>query len=233
MGNEVVHEELSRRAAISTHARSRSLYDALSPWYDLLTAGQENALRAAALKALALQPGEHVLEVGFGTGTALAAMIAAVGETGRVWGLDLSLGMARVARRRLRNTRRMSCVGLACGDALRLPLRAASMDALFLSFTLELLEAAEIPIALGECRRVLCRGGRMGLVCLSSEAGSPAVNNLYTWAHVRWPRVLDCHPIRPREWLAACGFSILTRRPMSLWGLGVEILVCRSARVQP
>jgi len=233
MGNEVVPQEFPRPAAFETHARARRSYDALSPWYDLLTAGQENALRAAALKAFALQPGEHVLEVGFGTGTALAAMIAAVGETGRVWGLDLSPGMARVARRRLRSTRRTSCVGLACGDALRLPLRAASMDALFLSFTLELLEAVEIPIALGECRRVLRRSGRMGLVCLSSEAGSSAVNNLYALAHARWPRVLDCRPIRPREWLVACGWSILTHRPMSLWGLGVEIVVCRSARDEP
>ncbi|OGO48055.1 MAG: hypothetical protein A2Z30_05070 [Chloroflexi bacterium RBG_16_64_43] len=208
-------------------ARSRGWYDSLSPWYDLLTAGQENALRAAAIKALALQPGERVLEVGFGTGRALVEISEAVAERGRVWGVDLSRGMARVAQRRLCSARRTSRIGLACGDALRLPLCAASMDALFLCFTLELLEAAEIPIALGECRRVLRRGGRMGLVCLSSEAGSAAVNSIYTWAHARWPRVLDCRPIRPRDWLAASAFEVSARRSVSLWGLGVEALVCR------
>jgi demethylmenaquinone methyltransferase/2-methoxy-6-polyprenyl-1,4-benzoquinol methylase len=227
MRNEIGREESSRPAETGTHARSRGLYDALSPWYDLLTAGQENAVRAAAIKALALQPGERVLEVGFGTGSALVGIGEAVTERGSVWGVDLSWGMAHMAQRRLRNPRRPSCIGLACGDALRLPLRPASMDALFLSFTLELLEEAEIPIALAECRRVLRRGGRMGLVCLSSEAGSSAVNNVYAWAHTRWPRVLDCRPIRPRDWLAASGFEIVSHRSVSLWGLGVEALVCR------
>ncbi len=227
MRDEIMREESPRPAEIGMHARSRSMYDALSPWYDLLTAGQENAVRAVAVKALALQPGERVLEVGFGTGSALVGMGEAVTERGSVWGVDLSWGMAHVAQRRLRSTRRTSCIGLACGDALRLPLCAACMDALFLSFTLELLEAAEIPIALGECRRVLRRGGRMGLICLSSEAGSSAVNSVYAWAHARWPHVLDCRPIRPRDWLAASAFEVNAGRRMSLWGLGVEALVCR------
>jgi demethylmenaquinone methyltransferase/2-methoxy-6-polyprenyl-1,4-benzoquinol methylase len=220
-------QESPRPVPSATHASARRTYDALSPWYDLLAAGQENGLRMAALQALALQPGEHVLELGFGTGAALVAMAGAVGQTGRVWGVDISPGMVRVARRRLRRMRTTPHVSLVCGDGLRLPLRAASLDALFLSFTLELLEASEIPVALDECRRVLRRGGRVGVVCLSSESGSSSVNSLYTWAHERWPQVLDCRPIRPCEWLTAGGFSILTHRAMSLWGLGVEIVACQ------
>jgi len=227
LGGDGMRQGVPRPAASGMHARTRGLDDALSPWYDLLAAGQENAVRAAAIEALALQPGEHVLEVGFGTGSALVGIGEAVTERGSVWGVDLSWGMARVAQRRLRGARRTSCIGLACGDALRLPLCAASMDALFLSFTLELLEAVEIHIALAECRRVLRRGGRMGLVCLSSEAGSSAVNSVYAWAHTRWPRVLDCRPIRPGDWLAASAFEVIARRRTSLWGLGVEALVCR------
>jgi ubiquinone/menaquinone biosynthesis C-methylase UbiE len=209
------------------HDHARRAYDRLSRWYDLLTLGQENKLRAAALDLLALQPGEQVLEVGYGTGSALVPIGAAVGDRGRVWGVDLSPGMARVARRRLLSTRRTSTIVTACGDALRLPLRAASMDALFLSFTLELLEGAEIALALAECRRVLRRDGRMGLVCLSSEAGSSWANSLYGWAHGRWPAVLDCRPIRPDDWLQASAFEVAARGRMSLWGLGVEALVCR------
>jgi len=210
-----------------THDRTCRTYDRLSRWYDLLTLGQENSLRAAALGLLALQPGEHVLEVGYGTGGALVPMVDAVGNRGRVWGVDLSPGMARVARRRLRRTRRTSTIVTACGDVLYLPLRAASMDALFLAFTLELLEDAEITCALAECRRVLRRNGRMGLICLSSEAGLPTLNSLYGWGHARWPGVLDCRPIRPDDWLKASSFEVSTRCRMSLWGLGVEALVCR------
>ena len=214
-----------RRAG--THDPTRRAYDRLSRWYDLLTLGQENRLRTAALDLLALQPSERVLEVGYGTGSVLVPIGDAVGDRGRVWGVDLSPGMARVARRRLRSTRCASTIVTACGDALHLPLLAASMDALFLSFTLELLEDAEIALALAECRRVLRRNGRMGLVCLSSEAGSSRANSLYGWAHARWPAVLDCRPIRPDDWLKASAFEVGPRRRMSLWGLGVEALVCR------
>src|SRR3990172_13094665 len=100
LGGDGMRQGAPRPAASCMHARTRGLYDALSPWYDLLAAGQENAVRAAAIEALALQPGEHVLEVGFGTGSALVGMGEAVTERGSVWGVDLSWGMARVAQRR-------------------------------------------------------------------------------------------------------------------------------------
>jgi hypothetical protein len=41
--------------------------------------------RQAGLDLLAVQPGEKVLEVGFGTGHCLVALAQAVGPTGKVW----------------------------------------------------------------------------------------------------------------------------------------------------
>lgn len=209
------------------HDDARRAYDRLARWYDLITLGQEDAAREAAIELLALQPGEHVLEVGFGTGRALAPMARAVASQGLACGVDLSPAMARLAKRRLRARKDGAQVHLACGDMVRLPFATGAFNALFLSFTLELLETDEMPAALAECHRVLRRDGRLGAVCLSSEAGQPAINRLYMSAHARWPHTVDCRPIRPREVLAGAGFETCDSRSMSLWGLGVEALVAR------
>lgn len=58
-------------------------------------------IRRRIIQQLCLQPGEHVLDMGCGTGASFAALRAAVGATGRVTGVELSEDMAAVARRRI------------------------------------------------------------------------------------------------------------------------------------
>ncbi len=221
-GNYRVHAHES-----PTHEGARRTYDRLARWYDLITLGQEDAAREAALDLLGLQPGERVLEVGFGTGRALGPMARAVGRRGCVCGIDLSQEMIGVARQRLRAREDSAQIRLVRGDALRLPIVGGVFNALFISFSLELLESHEIPSALAECHRVLRRDGRLGLVSLSSEAGRPAINRLYARAHARWPQWLDCRPIRLQEELTQAGFETSASRRTSLWGIGVEALIAR------
>jgi ubiquinone/menaquinone biosynthesis C-methylase UbiE len=54
--------------------------------------------REKAAERLQLRPGNHVLEIGCGTGRNLPALRAAVGHTGRVYGADISAGMLAKAR---------------------------------------------------------------------------------------------------------------------------------------
>jgi ubiquinone/menaquinone biosynthesis C-methylase UbiE len=81
---------------------TKALYDKISKVYDLLSEHTEAAVRETGLGMLAAQPGETVLEIGFGTGHALVWLARAVGPAGKVHGIDLSDGMLAVAEDLLR-----------------------------------------------------------------------------------------------------------------------------------
>src|SRR5512139_175146 len=83
-----------------TEQEAADSYTRLSKWYDRF-GGSEEPHIAEGLRLLDLQPGERVLEVGFGTGRSLIALAHAVGSSGQVIGIDLSPGMIAVARRSL------------------------------------------------------------------------------------------------------------------------------------
>lgn len=56
--------------------------------------------RAAAVAALRLAPGDHVLDLGCGTGLNLSQLVGAVGPSGTVTGVDISPAMLARARAR-------------------------------------------------------------------------------------------------------------------------------------
>ena len=203
--------------------QARATYDRLSRWYDVLAGSSERPLMLAGLSRLDVQEGEVVLEIGLGTGHGTVALARSVGDTGRVCGLDISKGMLTMARRRLQRAGLSHRVQLHCGDAADLPFTAQSFDAVFAAFTLELFDTPEIPRVLRECWRVLCDGGRLGVVSLSKPARASTAVRLYEWAHKRFPRYVDCRPIYARTALQDAGFRIAHVATQSMWGLPVEI----------
>lgn len=91
--------------------------------------------------------GLSVLDVGAGSGTASRRLTDA---GARVVAMDRSVAMLLAARSRLR-------CSVAAGDALRLPVRSQSVDAVVLGFVLNHLE--EPGVALAEAARVVHPGG--------------------------------------------------------------------------
>ncbi|MGW4674893.1 class I SAM-dependent methyltransferase [Streptomyces sp. NPDC004324] len=82
---------------------------------------------AAAAAELDLREGDRVLDAGCGTGRALPPLRAAVGPSGTVIGADLTPAMLTAAVRAGRDR-----VGqLLLADVAALPLRGASLDAVF------------------------------------------------------------------------------------------------------
>jgi demethylmenaquinone methyltransferase/2-methoxy-6-polyprenyl-1,4-benzoquinol methylase len=91
-------------------------------------------MREAGLRLLAASPGEHVLEIGFGTGHILAELAKAVGPTGSVFGIDISENMLAHAMDVLSNEGLIDRVSLHCGDVESLPYSDGRMDGMPLRF---------------------------------------------------------------------------------------------------
>ena len=105
--------------------------------------------------ALDLQPGEHVLEIGFGGGLALRLMHTHE-PTARLSGVEPSGPMLRRAQRRMPEG-----VRLVQGHVEALPFEDHQFDAVCTANTLYFW--TELQVALSEIRRVLRPGGRLVL----------------------------------------------------------------------
>jgi len=69
--------------------------------FDFFAGGLSREFRAAAVRRLALQPGETVIDLGCGSGLSLSLLVKAVGLGGHVIGVDASPDMLARARRRV------------------------------------------------------------------------------------------------------------------------------------
>lgn len=76
-------------------------YGLFSRFYDASLEKLYRDARVAAADALQLGGGERVLDAPCGTGQSLDALVAGVGPTGEVVGVDVNAGMLRVCRQRI------------------------------------------------------------------------------------------------------------------------------------
>jgi demethylmenaquinone methyltransferase/2-methoxy-6-polyprenyl-1,4-benzoquinol methylase len=208
----------------NTREQTKRYYDKIAKIYDLMADHSEAPARQAGLDLLAAQPGEKVLEVGFGTGHCLANLARAVGPSGKVYGIDIAQGMVDVARENLQKAGLADRVELACGDGRTLPYSDGLLDAIFMSFTLELFDTPELAPFLAECKRVLRPGGRVGVVGMSKEGKHGAVFHLYEWTHEHFPNFVDCRPIFVARALEEAGFRVTKKEDREIW-VPVEVVV--------
>lgn len=210
------------------HESNRHFYDRIATAYDLIADDNERAARQAGVRALALQPGEAVLELGFGTGNEVLDLAGLVGPAGRVSGIDISTGMLAVAERKVAAAAPPAAVALQVGDARVLPYRDAEFDAAYTSFTLELFPAEDIPVVLAEVRRVLKPGGRVAVVSMATVLPNrrPSVlERTYVWMHRHFPHLVDCRPIDTEGVVSAAGFRVTAVEDLEIWTMPVRAVV--------
>lgn len=121
------------------------------------------------LGRLALEPGDRVLEIGFGSGADIRRALAAV-PSGSVAGVDHSAEMVRQARKRNAAAVREGRADLRLGSASQLPFADAAFDRVFS------INAAQFwpdPRAvLAECRRVMRPGARIAIAVQPRNANA-------------------------------------------------------------
>jgi demethylmenaquinone methyltransferase/2-methoxy-6-polyprenyl-1,4-benzoquinol methylase len=149
-----------------------AMFDAVAARYDrtndVLSAGQDRAWRRATLAALAVHPGQRVLDLAAGTATSTAPLA----DRGvRAIACDVSLGMLSVGLARRPD------LSFVAGDALALPFADASFDAVTISFGLR--NVPDVDAALAQMLRVTRPGGRL-VICEFSRPTNPALRAVYT-----------------------------------------------------
>lgn len=126
---------------------------------------QVEPLGAQAMRQLAISPGERVVDIGCGCGQTSLELAARVGPAGRIVGVDISVPMLEVARRRL-GAEAGSVVEFRRADAQCDDLGRAIYDAAYSRFGVMFFSD---PIAaFANIRRSLKSGGRLGFVCWRS-----------------------------------------------------------------
>lgn len=216
------------------------LFDTTAHHYGWITRvmalGSGEWYRWHALQRAELGPGMTVLDVCIGTGQVARPALRLVGPTGRVIGLDASIGM-------LANARGCTPVPLMQGVVEQLPINDCSIDFVTMGYALR--HVRDLVTVFSEYRRVLRPGGRVVILEFTrprSRLGS-LVARIYlkhlvpTLALIRgrdartlmryfWDTIENCVP--PETILGAISAAGLTQAHWrSLYGLCSEYTAVR------
>jgi demethylmenaquinone methyltransferase/2-methoxy-6-polyprenyl-1,4-benzoquinol methylase len=144
------------------------IFDNIAGNYDVMnnviSLGFHKRWRRVVNAKLALQPGDHILDVCCGTGVWTFSLGQAVGASGQVTGLDFSTGMLRIAEDHLK-TYQGDNINFIQGDAQKLPFADNSFDRVVIGFGLRNVPDANKVLA--EMYRVLKPGGQAA--CLETS----------------------------------------------------------------
>jgi arsenite methyltransferase len=172
--------------------------------------------RAQVLQALGLTEGEQVLDIGSGPGLLAYDMAIAVGDKGRICGIDVSGAMLAMASNRCIE---QPWTEFWTADATQIPYPDGRFDAAVCTQVYEYV--SDIPAALAELHRVLRPGGRA--VILDTDYGSLII---HTEDAARMSRVLSAwdkhfvHGHLPRmltRQLREAGFAVRRRAAIPMF----------------
>jgi demethylmenaquinone methyltransferase/2-methoxy-6-polyprenyl-1,4-benzoquinol methylase len=165
-----------------TPARIAGMFDAIAERYDLLnhllSGGLDKRWRKRAVDVLQLSGRETVLDLC--TGTADLALEAACGKrrAKRVLGIDFSPAMLQHGLQKIRRAPEGAVIDVVRGDAIQIPLKNHSVDAVTIGFGIRNVENPDA--ACREILRVLRPRGTLVILEFSLPRRA-AIRRLYLW----------------------------------------------------
>ena len=224
------------------------MFTAVPPRYDLvnhvITLGQDSRWRRLAATACLEGNPSRVLDLGCGTGDLALNIARRAGKDMRISGLDYSLPMLEMARRKVAKAGIGDKVAFIHGEATKIPFQDGYLDCVGISFAFRNLTYKN-PLCqphLAEVLRVLRPGGRYVIV----ESSQPqnrlirALFHLYLYSFVKPAGMIlsgnrgayrylaesaahYCSPEEVREMLLRAGFRDVTCRPLLLGAAGLHV----------
>ena len=162
--------------------RIAGMFDRIAPRYDflnhVLSAGIDRRWRRRAIRSLQLTGREIVLDLCTGTADLAIAAVDRPPAARRVVGVDFAGEMLRIGREKIAGDRLADRIALARGDATRLPVASASVDALTIGFGIR--NVNDVAAACAEIVRVLRPGGRLAILEFAIPT-LPVVRLTYLW----------------------------------------------------
>lgn len=164
-------------------AKIAGMFDGIARRYDtlnhLLSAGLDRRWRRQAIRALGLGPGDRLLDMCTGTGDlAVEAVTHAGGAAGSVIGVDFSHEMLRLGLDKVRSLGLEGRIRLTRGDATRVPLPDASVEAAAVAFGIR--NVVDREQGCREFARVVAPGGRLAILEFGTPQ-TPGLRELYQW----------------------------------------------------
>jgi len=177
--------------------------------------------RRVVRAALALRPGDRVLDVGVGPGLLAAEMADEVGPSGRICGIDISDSMLAIARTRVDEG---PGIELEAASVARIPHPVESFDVVVSTQVFEYVD--DVAGALDEVRRVLRPAGRV--VLLDTDWGSVVWRSRDDARMARVLTAFEDHladPHLPRtlaDVLAKSGFTLTHQQVVPILNAGYD-----------
>lgn len=158
--------------AVVPHGGSGAMFDGIAPRYDLLNRlmsfGVDRRWRKKTVAALALGPGGRALDLATGTADIALSIADAYPDT-QVVGVDPSVGMLDIGRRKIDQRGLGERVTMEVGDAQALRFEDRSFDGVSIAFGIR--NVPDRARALREMARVTRLGGRIAILELSEPRG--------------------------------------------------------------
>ena len=184
------------------------IYDSLSKIYDIWGKLTESRARNRALELAEIKNGQNILEVAVGTGLAFYEIVKK-NPNGTNIGIDISAGMLKKARKRLRQLSSAN-YELKKTSAFNLDEEDEQFDLLINNYMFDLIPFNQMDAVLGEFKRVLKKDGK--LVLVNMTIGERFGSGIYDFMYRLSPRLMGgCRGIGLSEKLKEHGFHVKLR----------------------